>query len=95
MQHAKCLLCIVLLPLLAGCGQSDSAQAMFQDGAAVLSGPGQGIPVLSKRLRENLRVEGNVVIVDGPLVTGAVTVSKNSPWSVSCGEGIAVDFGKR
>lgn len=94
MQYAKALLCIFAGTMLTACGKLDTAGTDYTADAGVLAGPGQGVSVLLKRLRENLRTERNVIVVDGPRVTGAVTLSRNSPWSVSCGEGLTVDFGK-
>ena len=94
MAYTKGLLCISCAMLLTACGKFDKSDAMYTADAAVLAGTEQGAPGLEKRLRENLRVERNVIVVDGPRVNGAVALSKNSPWSVSCGEGISVDFMK-
>jgi len=94
MEYGKGLLCIFAAKFLTACGKLDKSDATYREDAAALSSAGQGASALVKRLRENLRIENNVIVVDGPRVTGTVTLSRNSPWSVSCGEGITVDFEK-
>ncbi len=87
-------LCLLGCFTLSACGKTDSANEEYGAAAAVLAQKDHGAASLAKSLRENLRVENGVVIVDGPIVDGAVTLSKDSPWSVSCGDGIAVNIGK-
>ncbi|HVU19695.1 MAG TPA: hypothetical protein VHE09_03120 [Rhizomicrobium sp.] len=94
MSSSRAILCLPLVAVLAGCGKSDSANQEYADAAVILAAKDHGAAVLTKSLRENLRVENGVVIVDGPIVSGAVTLSKNTAWSVSCGDGITVSIGK-
>ena len=94
MSYAKGFLCIFFATLLTACGKGDTTANLYTQDMLLLAGKDQGVAALVKRLRENLRIEHNVIVIDGPLVTGAVTLSRNSPWSVSCGEGLSVDFGK-
>src|SRR5690242_16908488 len=88
------MLCLLAVAALTGCGKSDSANQEYADAASVLAAKDYGAAALTKSLRQNLRVEQGVLVVDGPIVSGAVTLSKNSPWSVSCGDGIAINIGK-
>ncbi len=34
------------------------------------------------------------MIVDGPIVSGAAAMSRTSPWSASCGDGLSINIGK-
>lgn len=94
MSFLRPLLCLMLVAALTGCGKSDSANQEYADAATILAAKDHGAAVLTKSLRENLRIEDGVVIVDGPIVSGAVTLSKNTAWSVSCGDGITINIGK-
>jgi hypothetical protein len=93
MSYAKSLLCIAFATFLTGCGNGDVTGKRYSEDLAVLEAKDQGVTILLKRLRENLRIEHNVIVIDGPLVNGAVALSKNSQWAISCGEGLSVDFG--
>ena len=94
MSCSRIALCMLLVAALSACGKADNPDDQYGAAATLLAAKDDGAGVLTKRLRENLRVENGVVIVDGPIVTGAVTLSKNSTWSVSCGEGLAINIGK-
>jgi len=100
MSHSRIALCLSLMAALTACGKTgsggDAEDTDQQYGAAatLLASKDNGAAQLTKSLRENLRLENGVVIVDGPIVSGAVTLSRNSAWSVSCGEGLAVNIGK-
>jgi hypothetical protein len=94
MSYPRILLCLSCVLVLSGCGKSDSANDQYGADAALLAAKDNGVAALTKRLHENLRLENDVVIVDGPIVSGAVTMSKNSPWSAACGDGLAINIGK-
>ena len=94
MSSSRAILCLLPVVFLSGCGKSDSANQEYADAAAILAARDHGTAALTKSLHENLRVERGVVIVDGPIVAGAVTLSRNTAWSVSCGDGVAVNIGK-
>jgi hypothetical protein len=94
MAYAKGFLCIACASFLTACNSADTTSTRYTEDLAVMAAKDQGVAVLLTRVRENLRVQNNVIVVDGPLVIGAVTLSKNSTWAVSCGEGLVVDFSK-
>jgi len=94
MSRSRIALCMLLAAALSACGKADTADDQYGAAATLLASKDYGAAALTKRLRENMRVENGVVIVDGPIVTGAVTLSRNSTWSVSCGEGLAINIGK-
>jgi len=97
MSCSRIALSMLLVAALSACGKADNPDNpddQYGAAAALLASKDNGAAVLTKRLRENLRLENGVVIVDGPIVTGAVTLSRNSTWSVSCGEGLAINVGK-
>ena len=94
MAYAKGFLCIACVSFLTACNRGDITSTRYTGDLAVLATKDQGVAVLLTRLRDNLRVQNNAIVVDGPLVIGAVTLSKNSTWAVSCGDGLIVDFSK-
>jgi len=94
MAYAKGFLCIACASFLTACNSSDVTSTKYTEDLAVMAAKDQGVATLLTRLRQNLRVQNNAIVVDGPLVIGAVTLSKNSTWAVSCGDGLVVDFSK-
>jgi hypothetical protein len=97
MSHARAIVLIVCAAALTACGKTgdgEDTDAQYGAAATLLASKDNGLATLIKRLHENLRVESGVVIVDGPIVPGAVVQSKNSSWSVSCGEGLTINVGK-
>jgi hypothetical protein len=94
MPCSRIAVCLSLVAALTACGKTDDTNRQYGEAATLLANKDGGGAALTKSLRENLRVENGVVIVDGPIVNGAVTLSRNSPWSVSCGQGLAVNIGK-
>ncbi|HTT84071.1 MAG TPA: hypothetical protein VMF67_11360 [Rhizomicrobium sp.] len=100
MSHARIVMCLSLAMALSACGKGgnvgsdEDTDAQYGAASAILASKDSGAAALTKSLHENLKVENGILIVDGPIVPGAVVQSKNSPWSVSCGEGLAVDVGK-
>lgn len=91
-SFAAILLCVLGL---IGCDASDNtdqADKQYSADAALVSNPERGIPVLIARLRESASLADNAIVLAGPLVPGSATVSKNSPWTIACGNGVTIYF---
>jgi len=94
MFRPQIFLFLSLAAVLSGCGKPADTDAQYGAASAMLAAKDNGAAALIKSLHENLKGKNGILIVDGPIVPGAVVQSKNSPWSVSCGEGLVVNVGK-
>lgn len=102
-------LCLVFI---AGCDDSKSQKAKQEAAAAqardeaehkLMIDPSRGIPELKRRLRESLKFQDGLVLVNSPFGLGTLAgtadaldryiLPASTPWSLSCGMGMTVSFG--
>jgi hypothetical protein len=96
MTCTKCLLFGFIATFLGACepsGKVNQSDAQSAD-TDLLQHAARALPVLASRLRENLKLEGNIIVVAGSRANGFFAMSKNTPWTVSCGAGFSVYFDK-
>lgn len=114
MLLAKALVisCSICLLLLSACDDSKSKKAKAladeqikaQDlEQKIMKDPLYAIPELKKRLRESLRVEDGLMLINSPFgmgnllgsvpFAGQFVLPASTPWVLSCGMGMSVDFG--
>lgn len=74
-------------------GKVDQTQTESAD-TDLLQNAARALPILANRLHQNVKLEGDVIVVAGSRANGFFAVSKNTPWTVTCGSGVSVNFDK-
>ena len=94
--YTKCLLLGFIATFLGACepsGKVNQSDIQSTD-TALLGDAARALPVLASRLRENLKLERNIIVVAGSRANGFFAMSRNTHWTVTCGEGFSVYFDK-
>ena len=96
MTYARCFLLGFIAIFLTACGPSgkvDQSQTQTAD-TSLLQDAARALPILASRLRENVKLQGNILVVAGSRANGFFAMSRNTPWTVTCGTGFLVNFDK-
>lgn len=82
--------------------KADAAKAQETE-QQLIADPSRAIPELTRRLRQSLKSQDGLIIVDSPFGMGTLLGSadsldyfilpSNTPWVLSCGMGMTVIFG--
>ena len=56
-----------------------------------ISDPEQAGPELERRLAQKVRVDGGLILIDGPL--GSFVLPASTPWTLQCFGGMSIIFG--
>jgi hypothetical protein len=96
MTYTRCFLLGFIAIFLAACGQSGKVNQSDTQTAdtSLLQDEAHALPVLTSRVRENLKLQGNIIVVAGSRANGFFAMSRNTPWTVTCGAGFSVNFDK-
>src|SRR5205814_5378733 len=106
------LLLGIFLVAVAGCDDNKSQKAKQEAAAAhardeaehqLITDQSRAIPELKRRLRQSVKVQGELVFVDSPFGMGTLVGSvdaldqyilpASTPWMLSCGMGMTLVFG--
>ena len=96
MRYIKCLLLGFIATCFGSCepsGKVSQSDTQLAD-TDLLQHADRALPVLESRLRDNLKLEGNIIVVAGSRTNGFFATSRNTPWTVTCGQGFSVYFEK-
>jgi len=74
-------------------GKVDQTQTESAD-TDRLQNAARALPILTGRLHQNVKLEGDIIVVTGSRANGFFAMSKNTPWTVTCGSGVSVSFDK-
>jgi hypothetical protein len=90
---ARVLSLVLLLLFLGACDERREETPAVDADAKLMNDLGQAGPELERRLLNSVSVQDSFIIVSAPPLGNTYVLPANSPWVISCGEGVSVTFG--